>query len=105
MLAPPVSVKSDQDWFTQQLHTKSSGRSGAPPDITEIDAMEPQEFERWVLRGLGERGWEVDRTPITHDGGADGVILHRASNMRVIVQCKHRQSGDAVSRMPLSKSF
>ena len=58
--------------------------------------MEPREFERWVLSRLARNGWEVDQTPISHDGGADGISLHRARNMRIIVQCKHRQSANAV---------
>jgi HJR/Mrr/RecB family endonuclease len=34
-------------------------------------------------------------TPKSYDGGADGVLVHRATGARVIVQCKHKQSNHA----------
>jgi superfamily II DNA or RNA helicase len=96
MLIPPVSAKKDQEWFAEQLR---SGRSQRPPptdNMEEIDTMEPRQFERWVLTSLARDGWEVDQTPITHDGGADGISLHRGRNLRIIVQCKHRQFANTV---------
>jgi hypothetical protein len=98
MLIPPISARRDQEWFAEQL------RAGRPPqrstaaaaDLAEIDAMEGREFERWVMSRLANDGWEVDQTPVTHDGGADGVSLNRRRNLRIIVQCKHRQSSNAV---------
>jgi HJR/Mrr/RecB family endonuclease len=53
--------------------------------------MDPRQFERWVLHRMAAIGYVADRTPRTHDGGADGLLAHRQSGSRVIVQCKHKQ--------------
>jgi superfamily II DNA or RNA helicase len=96
MLIPPVSREKDQAWFAERLRSGMAKRPASMENMDEIDAMEAQQFERWVLSRLAGDGWEVDKTPITHDAGADGISVHRGRNLRIIVQCKHRQSSNTV---------
>jgi HJR/Mrr/RecB family endonuclease len=91
MLIPPVQLERDQNWFAENLGRKVSQIEITSTDIEEIDAMEPQSFERWALSRCISLGWEVSRTPRSHDGGADGILVHRESKARAIVQCKHKQ--------------
>jgi len=89
MLVPPVDADADRKWFAHKL-----GRSTAtsrPGEVAEVDLMEPNAFEQWVLRRCVALGWEAYRTPRSHDGGADGLLSHRTSGARAIVQCKHKQ--------------
>jgi HJR/Mrr/RecB family endonuclease len=96
MLIPPVQVERDQSWFADNLGRKGPQTEITSIDIEEIDAMEPLSFERWALSRCISLGWEVSRTPKSHDGGADGILVHRESKARAIVQCKHKQkNGDA----------
>jgi hypothetical protein len=96
MLVPPVNLKQDQNWFAENLGRRVSEMRIVPADIEEIDVMEPQAFERWALSRCVSLGWEASRTPRSYDGGADGVLVHRISNARAIVQCKHKQKSAAV---------
>ena len=96
MLLPPVNTKQDQNWFAENLGRKDPKASVAPFDIEEIDVMEPTAFERWALGRCTPLGWEASRTPRSYDGGADGILLHRTSGARAIVQCKHTQSDNGV---------
>ncbi|WFU42741.1 SNF2-related protein [Bradyrhizobium sp. CB82] len=96
MLVPPVNAKRDQDWFTENLARESPEIRLSPVEIDDLDFMEPIAFERWVLSRCISLGWEASRTPKSHDGGADGVLLHRASGARAIVQCKHTQGDNVV---------
>jgi HJR/Mrr/RecB family endonuclease len=89
MLVPPVDSEADRKWFAGQL-----GRStpiSRSDDVAEIDLMEPTTFEQWALRRCVSLGWEAYRTPRSYDGGADGLLSHRLSGARAIVQCKHKQ--------------
>ena len=66
-------------------------------DEPDVDLMEPEQFERWVLEQLRKAGYDAKPTQRSHDGGADGIAVWRGSGARhtLIVQCKHRQP-DAV---------
>jgi HJR/Mrr/RecB family endonuclease len=89
MLVPPVDSEADRRWFANHL-----GRPTPRPrsdDVVEIDLMEPNAFEQWALRRCVALGWEAYQTPRSYDGGADGLLSHRPSGARAIVQCKHRQ--------------
>jgi hypothetical protein len=92
MFLPQVNLKSDQNWFADNLGRTVSGSPIAPADIDEIDLMDPIAFERWALCRCIALGWEASSTPRSYDGGADGVLLHRITNARAIVQCKHKQN-------------
>ena len=93
MLMPPVNLKQDQRWFSEQL-ARTSTTTLSPTDIDEIDIMEPLEFERWALRRCATIGWEASRTPKSHDAGADGILKHRHTDARMVIQCKHTQKPD-----------
>jgi HJR/Mrr/RecB family endonuclease/superfamily II DNA or RNA helicase len=96
MLMPPVDLTNDQSWFSENLGVRPATNVVDPPTIDEIDAMEPTAFERWVLRRCVSFGWEASRTPRSHDSGADGLLVHRATNAHVIIQCKHKQRTEGV---------
>ena len=90
MLVPPVNSDADRKWFAQKL-----GRStpiSQPDEVAEVDLMEPNAFEQWALNRCIALGWEAYRTPRSYDGGADGLLSHRISGARAIVQCKHKQN-------------
>jgi hypothetical protein len=93
MLLPPVNLKRDENWFADNLG-RTRDQAIEPADIREIDVMEPTGFERWALGRCVALGWDVSRTPKSHDGGADGVLVHRLTNARAIVQCKHKQHNE-----------
>lgn len=96
MLLPPVNAKQDQNWFAENIGRKIPEAAPIPPvDIEDIDIMEPIAFERWALGRCISLGWEASRTPRSYDGGADGILLHRLSGARAIVQCKHTQNNNA----------
>jgi HJR/Mrr/RecB family endonuclease len=95
MLMPPVNSKQDQSWFADNLGRKTPEPTATPFDLDEIDVMEPKAFERWALTRCISLGWEVSGTPKSHDGGADGILVHRSTGARAIVQCKHKQNDDA----------
>jgi HJR/Mrr/RecB family endonuclease len=89
MLVPPADSDADRKWFASQL-----GRSTPTlrfDEVAEIDLMDPNAFEEWALRRGVALGWEAYRTPRSYDGGADGLLSHRLSGARAIVQCKHKQ--------------
>ena len=58
-----------------------------------IDLLEPEKFEEWVLRQLGEAGYDTRSTPRSGDRGADGLAVSPAGDEQhtIIVQCKHMQ--------------
>jgi SNF2 family DNA or RNA helicase len=87
MLMPPMSPDDAKDLFEQTVGTEGGSRF----DLGSIDAMEPVQFEDWVLGRLKDVGHKVNRTPKSHDRGADGVAYHRISGRPYIVQCKHTQ--------------
>ena len=91
MLVPPVNLKQDQNWFSENIGRTTSEVQMTRGDIEEIDAMEPRAFERWALGRCISLGWEACRTPGSYDGGADGLLVHRTTGARVIIQCKHKQ--------------
>ena len=91
MLLPPVNVKQDQNWFAENLGRKVPEAEITPADIEDIDVMEPVAFERWALGRCISLGWQASKTPRSYDGGADGILVHRASGARAIIQCKHTQ--------------
>ena len=96
MLVPPVNLRKDQSWFAENLGRMVSEIAVEPVDLEEIDIMEPQRFERWALSRCVSLGWEASRTPQSHDGGADGLLVHRLTDLRAIVQCKHKQNNEKV---------
>jgi len=69
----------------------SSGR-GTLPDY---NAMSGSEFEEFVKRLLERRGWRVETTPLTHDGGIDlraSRVVDIGGETVLYIQCKNYQS-------------
>lgn len=87
MLMPPTSPDDTKHLFEQTVGSDSSYIF----DMDSIDAMEPIQFEQWVLGRLKDVGHKVSKTPKSHDYGADGVVYHRISGRPYIIQCKHTQ--------------
>ena len=92
LLVPPVDSKGDMAWMEKEL----AGDHGTRPEdsadtmsLSDIDRMEWQEFERWVIDCLRKRGYQSFQTATGADGGADGVFHHPDNEGVVIVQCKH----------------
>jgi SNF2 family DNA or RNA helicase len=96
MLMPPVDLKADQSWFAENLGRKSPDIVFDQVDLDELDAMEESAFELWALSRCIPLGWEASRTPRSYDGGADGILVHRATGAKAILQCKHKQRRDKV---------
>jgi HJR/Mrr/RecB family endonuclease len=93
MLIPPVDLKRDEAWFAENLtRVEATPPQFEEVDVEEIDRMEPQRFERWALQRMSALGYVADRTPRSYDAGADGLLVHRKSSSRVIVQCKHKRN-------------
>lgn len=60
-------------------------------DLDGIDLMEPRAFEDWVLAQLRVAGYDIARTPVTGDGGVDGIAIATDNRPPLLVQCKHTQ--------------
>jgi HJR/Mrr/RecB family endonuclease len=93
---PKADLEQDRKWFAEKLGCKTESASAATYDLNDLDVMEPMAFERWAKSRCAPLGWEVSRTPRSHDAGADGLLVHRNTGARAIVQCKHKQSDEAV---------
>ncbi|MBF0093859.1 MAG: restriction endonuclease [Alphaproteobacteria bacterium] len=101
VLIPPVSPGDDEaSLFRDTIGVQSRG-DGEPDTLAEIDRMTARQFEEWVLRRLCAKGWRVNRTPVTGDGGADGVLSDSTGNL-VIVQSKHRESTSRCDDEPIN---
>ena len=60
--------------------------------------MRPAEFENFVAALLARMGYQVTRTPLTHDGGVDVVAVRKAGlgSFLGLVQCKRWRPDRAV---------
>jgi superfamily II DNA or RNA helicase len=91
VLAPDaLSPDEIRDLFEATIRQGAPRRS--PADLPAVDTMEPLAFERWVMGILQGLGYTVDRTPSTHDHGADAVARGHEVGPDLLVQCKHTQS-------------
>ena len=76
---------------------KSAQQGGAPS--VDYAAMTGVEFEGYVKRLLERRGWHVETTPLTRDGGIDLIALREDDvglEVRLYIQCKNHSSPVAV---------
>ena len=64
----------------------------------EMYRMRPAEFEDFVAALLARMGYQVTRTPLTHDGGVDVVAVRKAGlgSFLGLVQCKRWRPDRAV---------
>lgn len=86
MLIPPESLEDASTLFEDTV-----GAHTDPCTITlsELDAMEPTVFERWVLNRAAQNGYIINATQDAWDHGADGIIQHKDTEASFILQCKH----------------
>lgn len=91
MLVAPVDFQNDRDNLFEETIQTAKGADAESDlytiNIEEVDAMEPIQFEEWVISLLKDHKYNVSRTPKSHDGGAD--IIARKNNNDYIIQCKH----------------
>jgi len=97
LLMPPGGTSSDAEHLFKSS-VSDAGRRATSPGLTlsDIDSMEPTQFETWALDRLREIGYTVHKTPWSHDYGADGIGT-KPGRKDVVIQCKHRQLRTAVS--------
>lgn len=70
----------------QIIEVKAKAAQEAPTITVSVMDLRPLEYERLCADLLRRRGWEIQMTPPTGDGGADFVAQKHAH--RVVVQCK-----------------
>jgi len=79
-LTPPERAKS------------SRGSAGTAANYSEMSGLE---FEDYVKRLLEHKGWRVETTPLTRDGGIDLIALRNDDvgvEVTLYVQCKNHSS-------------
>jgi len=65
--------------------------------LDQFESMNWNDFEEWVLDQIKSRGYQVNRTPKSGDGGGDGIFQKVGPNgSSGIVQCKHTINPDRV---------
>lgn len=96
VLAPPAATKEDVSQLFHDTTTKARDRASSRPwpvEQTNIDQLEPEAFEEWVLGKFQAAGYDTRPTPRSGDCGADGLAIFRAGGDQhtIMVQCKHTQ--------------
>ncbi len=89
MLVAPVDFQNDRDNLFEETIQTAKGADDSDLyriNIEEVDAMEPIQFEEWVISLLKDNKYHVSRTPKSHDGGAD--VIARKENNEYLIQCK-----------------
>lgn len=84
-----IPVEDPND--TENLFKETVGFSTDASEIRidELDRMGPESFEQWILTRAHQQGYIVDRTARSWDRGADGIIMHKGTGQKFILQCKH----------------
>ena len=96
VLAPTAATKEDVSRLYTATMTEAQG-SDAGTDVRgdqiDVDLLEPEAFEEWVLGELRAAGYDTWGTPRTGDLGADGLAVSRAGDEQhtIVLQCKHTQ--------------
>ena len=95
VLAPTAATEGDVNDLYRSTTTEALRGEARETQETriDIDLLEPEAFEAWVLRQLAEAGYDTRRTPRSGDRGADGLALSVMGGDKhtVVVQCKHTQ--------------
>ncbi len=97
VLAPTAATKEDVSdlYRTTMMEARGSDAASDVP-LDQIDMMEPEAFEEWVLGELGKAGYDTRKTPRRGDCGADGLAISGTGRQHtIVVQCKHTQQQDA----------
>ena len=95
VLAPTAATRGDVNDLYRSTMTEARG-SGGSRDARgriDVDLLEPEAFEAWVLRQLADAGYDTRHTPRSGDRGADGLALSPVGDDEhtIVVQCKHKQ--------------
>ena len=102
VLAPTAASAEEVRGLYRSTTTEARNAAGvsAPRvDQTNIDSLEPKQFEEWVLRELGEAGYVTRRTPRSGDRGAGGLaVCVERERHAIVVQCKHMEPDRKCSR-------
>lgn len=98
-LSRDMLIPSEDPSDTENLFKETVGFSTETPSITieELDRMDDRSFEQWVLNRARQCGYQADGTKVSWDFGADGIIVHKETGKKFILQCKH-SSGDKISQ-------
>ena len=96
VLAPTSATGDDfKELYRNSIEIGANGTKGADAGgretASDIDVMEPEAFEDWVLRQLTRAGYKTHRTPVTRDAGVDGLAVSPEGDHTIVIQCKHTQ--------------
>lgn len=97
-LAPPAGSRDDlETLYSDVLGRAEAADAGDAAEnlLTDIDAMEPEQFEQWVIDRAVKHGLVAHRTQRTWDHGADAVI-RLPDRTLALCQCKHTQGTRAL---------
>lgn len=96
LLIPPVSDNDINQLKSAVIFDQPLSNSNYKHDylLSEINCMEPRQFEDWVENNCKQAGLIVKKTPRTWDAGADLIIENHSGNITAIIQCKHSQQGE-----------
>jgi HJR/Mrr/RecB family endonuclease len=86
MLLPSEDSNDTENLFKETVGFSTEATSIS---INDLDRMEPEVFEQWVLTRASQCGYVADRTARSWDQGADGIIRHKDTRQKFILQCKH----------------
>ncbi|MCC8423573.1 restriction endonuclease [Mucilaginibacter sp. UR6-11] len=87
------------------VNKKLLDRIGRRPEA--IRDLSPRQFEELVAEIYEERGYSVQLTQQTRDGGKDLIIMHRSDigNFMIYAECKHRAPDRPVGVGVVSELF
>lgn len=90
-LSRDMLIPTESPSDTENLYRETVGFSNKPSIITneELDRMGDRAFEDWVLGSARQSGYVADATPTSWDYGSDGILKHKETNQKFIIQCKH----------------
>lgn len=89
MLIPP-----EDSFDTEHLFSETVGFTPKTSSITidELNRMDGKTFEHWILQQARQYGFQADATKESWDHGADGILIHKETGKKFILQCKHSSS-------------
>lgn len=86
-LSRDMLIPAEDPKDTENLFNDTVGFSTDATDIRndEIDRMDPEDFEKWVLNRAGQQGYNAERTLRAWDYGADGIITNKGTGEKFIL--------------------
>ncbi len=86
MLIPAESSSDTDSLFDEVV---GFPRTVSQITLEELERMNAIQFEEWVLLSARRNGYLTDATKLSWDQGADGIITHKKTGQKFILQCKH----------------